>query len=267
MLPLWDNIPSERFPFVNYAIIASCVVAFLIQLSAPQGDDSMVLEYAMIPYRVTHPSQSQIVVEERSPTGQVEQHVVDLESHSPGWVTLVTCMFLHGGWMHIIGNMWFLYIFGDNIEDRFGHLGYAIMYLISGLAAGLMHIATDGMSLVPTIGASGAIAGVMGAYLLLYPRAMVMTLIPFGVFSRMVPVPAPIFLGIWFVFQLFSGLQPASGGGGGVAWWAHVGGFVAGLGMTAALRQLGALYPAPETRYPIDNRSPRMEFPPWQRPY
>lgn len=265
MLPLWDDIPSEREPFVNYAIIASCVIAFFFQLGAPQNDERMVYRFGMIPYRVTHPSQDRVMVETETGRGRVERQVVELRSPVPAFMTLFTCMFLHGGWMHIIGNMWFLYIFGDNIEDRFGHIGYAIMYLISGLAAGVMHIAVDSNSIVPTIGASGAIAGVMGAYLLLYPHAMVMTLIPLGAFSRTVPIPAPIFLGLWFLFQIVSGLQ-TDPGGGGVAWWAHVGGFIAGLGMTAGLRNLGALYPAPAVRHPVYRRPPD-DLPPWQRPY
>ena len=240
MFPLWDDVPATRFPFVSYAIIAACSVAFFLQLRAPEGGERIVREFGMIPIRVTHPKENQVVVETRTERGSVGREIVDLKSPVPPLFTLVTCMFLHGGWMQIIGNMWFLYIFGDNTEDRFGHVGFALMYLVSGVAAGIMHIAVDSNSLIPTIGASGAIAGVMGAYLWLYPKASVMSLVPLGVFSRLMPIPAPLFLGIWFVFQIFSGFRTEPGGAG-VAWWAHVGGFVAGLGMTVALHQLGWL--------------------------
>ncbi len=240
MFPLWDDVPASRIPFVSYAIIAACSVAFFLQLQAPEGGERIVREFGMIPIRVTHPTENQVVVETRTERGRLEREIVDLKSPVPPLFTLATCMFLHGGWMHIIGNMWFLYIFGDNTEDRFGHLGFALMYLVSGVAAGIMHIAVDANSFIPTIGASGAIAGVMGAYLWLYPKASVMSLVPFGIFSRLMPVPAPLFLGIWFAIQIFSGFRTEAGGAG-VAWWAHVGGFVAGLGMTVALYKLGWL--------------------------
>ena len=242
MFPLWDDVPSLRVPFVSYTLIAACVIAFLIQMSAPQGGEQIVREFGMIPLRVTHPAERQIIVETQTQNGRRHQEVLDLTSPIPPLVTLLTCMFLHGGLMHIVGNMWFLFIFGDNVEDRFGHVGFALMYLISGLAAGVMHILADSTSFIPTIGASGAIAGVMGAYMWLHPHASVMSLVPLGVFSRLMPVPAPLFLGIWFAFQVFSGVQTEPGGGG-VAWWAHVGGFVAGLGMTAGLYYLGGLNP------------------------
>ena len=247
MFPLWDDIPSERVPVVNYAIIASCAFVFFLQLQSPLGGEQFVRMYGMIPIRVTHPSEKRIIFESETQWGRIQRQVVELDSPVPPLLTLVTCMFLHGGLMHLVGNMWFLYIFGDNIEDRFGHIGYAMMYLICGLSAGAMHIAVDENSFIPTVGASGAIAGVMGAYLLLYPRALVMTLLPLGAFSRIVPIPASIYLGIWFLFQFLSGFQTEPGGGG-VAWWAHVGGFIAGLGMTAGLRQIGALNPPPRSR-------------------
>jgi membrane associated rhomboid family serine protease len=247
MLPLWDNIPSERVPVVNYAIILICVITFVLQIQAPEGVEQFVREFGMIPLRITHPSESRIIVESESDWGRIQRQIVDLSSPVPPLLTLVTSMFLHGGLMHIVGNLWFLYIFGDNIEDRFGHIGYALMYLICGVSAGVMHVAMDENSIVPTIGASGAIAGVMGAYLFLYPHAVVMTLVPFGVLTRIVPIPAAVFLGLWFLFQIFSGVQ-TNPGGGGVAWWAHVGGFLAGLGTTTSLHQIGALNPPPRQR-------------------
>jgi hypothetical protein len=137
-------------------------------------------------------------------------------------------MFLHGGFLHIIMNMWFLYIFGDNIEDRLGHFRYVIFYLFCGVAAGLVHLFTNWSSNIPTIGASGAISGVMGAYLLLYPRSKIMTLIPIFLFFQFIEIPAFVFLGYWILIQLFSAsLTPRNVGG--VAFWAHIGGFVAGL--------------------------------------
>src|SRR5262249_34301990 len=145
---------------------------------------------------------------------------------SPWW-TLLTCMFLHGGWLHIIGNMWFLYIFGDNVEDRLGHFGYALFYLGSGVFASLTHLLTNASSTVPTLGASGAIAGVMGAYMVLYPHARVLTLIPIFYFIQILLLPAPLFLGIWFLIQAFQGTFAITSAkeGAGVAWWAHIGGF------------------------------------------
>jgi membrane associated rhomboid family serine protease len=139
-------------------------------------------------------------------------------------------MFLHGGWFHLGGNMLYLWIFGDNIEDRMGHVGFLIFYVISGIAAVMTHILLDPNSSVPLVGASGAIAGVLGAYLVLFPRARILSLIPFGFFSRFVHVPAIYFLPIWFVLQLISGLgSMVAGQAEGIAWWAHVGGFVAGM--------------------------------------
>lgn len=143
---------------------------------------------------------------------------------------LLTSQFLHGGWLHIIGNMWFLWIFGDNIEDRLGHFKFLLFYLLCGFAAGLTHVYTNPSSDVPTIGASGAVAGVMGAYIILYPRAKVLTLIPIFFFIQFVEIPAFIFLGVWFLIQFLSGafVLAANEVYTGVAWWAHIGGFVIG---------------------------------------
>jgi membrane associated rhomboid family serine protease len=139
-------------------------------------------------------------------------------------------MFLHGGWLHILGNMWFLHIFGDNIEDRLGHIKYLFFYLLSGIGAAFTQVALNPASGVPMVGASGAIAGVMGAYVFLYPRARIVTLIPIIVFLQVIELPAFVFLGLWFVLQIFSGLTSLGIGAdaGGVAWWAHIGGFAAG---------------------------------------
>ncbi|RPI86226.1 MAG: rhomboid family intramembrane serine protease [Planctomycetaceae bacterium] len=245
MFPLRDNIPSRSAPIVNYAMIAACTVVFLMQL-ADQADqrDDMVEKLGMIPFRVSHPGEMVIIREpvvEQTPFG-LRKAVVERELAPlafPPALTLLTCVFLHGGWLHFIGNMWFLYIFGDNVEDRLGHLGYLLMYLGCGIAASAVHLLTDRNSMIPTIGASGAIAGVMGAYMLFYPRAQVIALIPLFVFMEVIAVPAPIFLGIWFLMQFFSGTAAiTSAESGGVAWWAHIGGFAAGFGVAGLLQVL-----------------------------
>ncbi|TWU47075.1 rhomboid family intramembrane serine protease [Rubripirellula reticaptiva] len=232
MIPLRDNIPSRTTPIVNYAIIAICALAFITQLSEPEG--TIAESFGMVPLRVSDPSaiatlqhQAQVRTPEGIQTVIVE-HTLAPAVIAP-WMTIVSCMFLHGGWMHFLGNMWFLYIFGDNVEDRLGHVGYAVAYLGTGIAAGLAHYVTDPTSPIPTIGASGAIAGVMGAYAWLYPHARVQAVLPIFIILQIFVLPAPVFLGIWFALQTFSGVSAsASGEAGGVAWWAHIGGFVAG---------------------------------------
>jgi membrane associated rhomboid family serine protease len=232
MFPIRDDVPTRTLPVVNYAIIGICVVVFALQAGGPEGGQRMVFEYGMVPARVSGalPPDMTVVFEAPGPRGEVHRIEAPPPAVTP-WLTVITCMFLHGGLMHIVGNMWFLYIFGDNVEDRYGHFGYALVYLGSGIAASVLHLATDPSSQVPTVGASGAIAGVMGAYFLLYRHARVMTLIPLGVFTQLVAVPAPFFLGLWFVMQLVSAAATPAGGGG-VAFWAHVGGFVAGVATT-----------------------------------
>jgi len=146
------------------------------------------------------------------------------------WLTIFSAMFLHGGWLHIVSNMWVLFIFGDNVEDRMGSGGYLVFYLLSGVAAGLMQAFLLPSSSVPMVGASGAIAGVLGAYLVLYPRARILSLVPILFIFTLIEIPAPIFLLFWFALQLFSGVLSLSGtAGSGIAWWAHVGGFVFGV--------------------------------------
>lgn len=264
MFPLWDDVPAERVPVVNYAIIVSCVLAFLVQLGAPVDDESIVREFGMIPVRVTHPEKKQAIMQGRDERGRLVEEEVSLESPVSPWATLVTCMFLHGGLMHLVGNMWFLFIFGDNVEDRFGHVRYLLMYLLSGVAAGVLHIVSAPNSAIPTVGASGAIAGVMGGYLLLYPHARVMSLVPLGVFTRIVPVPAVFFLGFWFLIQIVSGLADNGGAGGGVAWWAHVGGFGMGLGSTFLMRSAGWLSPPPQPKLVYGFPQYREERRPWE---
>jgi membrane associated rhomboid family serine protease len=176
--------------------------------------------------------------------------------HDPeAWWTLLTCMFLHGGWMHFVGNMWTLYLFGDNVEDRMGSARFLVFYLLCGLAAGLTHVLTDPNSLIPTIGASGAIAGVLGAYFVLFPTARIITLVPILFMPFIVEIPAIFYLGVWFMSQLFSGTLALIGPGyyEGVAWWAHVGGFVAGLALLPVFKK-------PRRQY---RRSYADEYWPW----
>lgn len=210
MIPIRDAIRSKNFPVVNIMIIIANSLAFLWQLSlGPQLKEALLL-YGIVPVRYSDPLLS-------SQFTMFEQIL-----------PFFTSMFLHGGFMHILGNMWFLYIFGDNIEDRLGHLRYLIFYLLCGMAASLIHLYTNWESNLPTIGASGAISGIMGAYLLLYPGSRILTLVPIFFFLQFVEIPAFIFLGYWLLLQLFSAsLTPKNVGG--IAFWAHIGGFVAGL--------------------------------------
>jgi len=236
MIPLRDNIRSDTTPVVNYLIIAVCGLAFLVQLAdQSDGQDHLVESLGMIPERVLHPDEPIAIrktVMVRTQFG-IEQRELDHEAAEPPfspWFTLFTCMFLHGGWMHFMGNMWFLHIFGDNVESRFGHFGYLAMYLGCGVASSAAHLAANASSAMPTIGASGAIAGVMGAYLFLFPRATVLTLVPIFFFIQILVIPAPVFLVIWFAMQFFQGaFSITAHESGGVAWWAHVGGFAAGF--------------------------------------
>lgn len=240
MIPLRDSIPPRTTPIVNHLLILACVVVYGFQFMDERDGRGEILEQmAMIPARVTHPD-TPVTVRERvrveTSLGfpmQVEREVpVSQPPFSPAW-TLLTCIFLHGGVGHLLGNMWSLWIFGDNVEDRLGHVRYLLFYLLCGVAASAVHLLSDRNSMIPTVGASGAIAGVMGAYLLLYPRATVMTLIPLGFFSQVIAVPALYFLLFWFGLQFVSGAMSAGGGeAGGVAWWAHIGGFAVGAAIT-----------------------------------
>lgn len=266
MLPIRDNIPHRRFPFVNYAIIAICGVAFLAQQASETDDgrDRLSEAYGMIPARVLHPDQPitvDVPVIVRTRFG--EERGLQTRSYaappfSP-WLTLLTCIFLHGSWMHILGNMWFLHIFGDNVEDRFGHLGYLLFYLGGGIAASVSHLLSATGSEVPTIGASGAIACVMGAYMRLYPHAKVLAILPIFVFVQMFVVPAPLFLGIWFIMQLLEGAS-ASGAEAGVAWWAHIGGFAVGYVFALFLEMSGATNPPVQTVLPNTERMTHYRY-------
>jgi membrane associated rhomboid family serine protease len=250
MIPIRDNIPSNTIPLVNYAMIGICAVAFLFQLTSDSRGISLVERFGMIPARVQNP-EAEIMLPEprvvRTPYGPRVEVVSRPAQPSavPPWLTLLTCIFLHGGWMHFLGNMWFLFIFGDNVEDRMGHLGYLVFYLVAGVAASLSHLLTASGSPIPTIGASGAIAGVMGAYLCLYPKAMVLSVIPIFIFIEMIVLPAPVFLGLWLALQFFQGVSSiTSSPTAGVAWWAHIGGFVMGVVVAKILDLTHHLNPA-----------------------
>lgn len=214
MIPIQDTVPSRSVPLVTRGLILLGGLVFLQELALPpERLEQLIVLLGMVPARLGHDPEA--------------------------WWTLLTCMFLHGGWMHFVGNMWTLYLFGDNVEDRMGSARFLVFYLLCGLAAGLTHVVTDPNSSIPTIGASGAIAGVLGAYFLLFPTARVITLIPVFFWPFLVEVPAVFYLGVWFVSQLFSGTLALIGPGyyEGVAWWAHVGGFVAGLALVPVFKK------------------------------
>jgi membrane associated rhomboid family serine protease len=230
MFPLRDTIPSMRFPAVTIGLIVVNACVFLFELGvSTRGLDAVFYQWGIVPCTFTSTCQARIL----TPGGfrSVALH--------PNYLTLLSSMFLHGGWMHIIGNMWSLWIFGDNVEDRMGRVGFLCFYLLSGLAAGALHIAFNPLSRVPTVGASGAIAGVMGAYLLLFPYARVLTLVPIFIFLQTIELPAVFFLGFWFLTNLLSGIGSlaAHTGAGGVAWWAHIGGFLLGVLWALPLRR------------------------------
>jgi membrane associated rhomboid family serine protease len=214
MIPLRDDIPSRHLPWMTFAVIAVNLGVFLFQLRL---GDSQVVElfyrFGIVPARYSHPE-----------TGFWLQFPLER------YVPFVTSMFLHGGWLHLIGNMWSLWIFGDNVEDRMGRFRFLAFYLLCGLAAGGVHWVSDPQSTIPTVGASGAIAGVMGAYFLLFPRARIITVIPVFFYPLLLEIPAYFFLAYWFAVQVLSGTLALAGPGqvGGVAWWAHGGGFLAG---------------------------------------
>lgn len=261
MIPLRDNIPARTVPFVNYSVVVLCGLVFVAQLLESSDRSTLVEQYGMIPARVLHPARPIEVPVARELTGEYEMRrtpsgdVVAVPlvrtvtrpaapAAVPAWLTLLTCIFLHGGWMHFLGNMWFLWIFGDNVEDRFGHVGYLLFYLLSGVAASVAHLMSAPDSVMPTIGASGAIAGVMGAYLISYPHARVLAAIPIFFYIEMVVLPAPIFLGIWLLIQLFQGVSSITAvETTGVAWWAHIGGFAAGAAIAWILDKVHFLRP------------------------
>lgn len=243
MIPLRDDNPTTQVPVVTLALIAACTGVFLLQGAGQEVLDDVTARFSMVPARVF----GEDAVLELS-TGYGRSSSVRLPPAAVNeWLTLLTCTFLHGSWLHLIGNVWILWIFGDNVEERFGRVKYLLFYLLCGVLASATHLFTDPRSPVPTVGASGAIAGVMGAYIVLYPHARVHALLPIGFFLQFVVVPAWVFLGIWFALQVIPGLATLGAEAvGGVAWWAHIGGFVAGAVAALLMRVLGALRPQPQ---------------------
>lgn len=210
MFPLYDTLRARRFPLVNWLLIAANVAVFLYELKlGPSALNSFISTWSLVPSRL-------------------------YADPSAAWMTIFSSMFLHAGWFHILSNMWILFIFGDNIEDRMGKAGYLIFYLLSGTAAALLESWLMKTSNQPMVGASGAIAGVLGAYLVLFPRARIASLVPILFIFTVIQIPAYLFLLLWFGSQLFSGFLSLEGAdAGGIAWWAHIGGFV--FGMVAVL--------------------------------
>ena len=210
MIPIRDTIQSKNYPVVNTIIIGANVLLYLVQLA--QGDrlNEFIITYGLVPARYSVPQ------------------IAAYFTFSQQILSFFSFMFIHGGFLHLLGNMWSLYIFGDNVEDRLGPIRYLLFYLLCGLLSGLSHLFINLHSQVPTIGASGAIAGVMGAYILLFPGAKILTLIPIFFIPYFIQIPAFLFLGFWFLLQFISAAG-SSGQAGGVAWWAHIGGFLFGM--------------------------------------
>jgi membrane associated rhomboid family serine protease len=222
MIPLRDTQPSYTFPFVTVSIIVLNVLAFLYEfMMDPYELNFFIAHYGVIPTRFQ-------------------------------WMDVLTSIFLHGGWMHLIGNMWFLWIYGDNVEDILGHAQYLLFYLLCGLAATMVHVLFNGDSRVPTIGASGAIAGVMGAYVVKFPHSRITTLVPVFVFITTMEIPAYFILLYWFVIQFFSGIGSVGHSHlsqGGVAWFAHIGGFLAGVVLILVMRTQERFTHRPDMRW------------------
>ncbi len=222
MIPLKDDIPSDSFPFVNYGIIALNIVFFFVELSQGPALVKFLHQFGFVPLRFTVMLQ--------------DPNVSFLETILP----IFTAMFLHGGWLHLIGNMLYLYIFGDNVEDVLGHFRYAIFYLLCGFIAAMMQYMLHPYSNVPMIGASGAIAGVLGAYFVLFPFARIYTLVIIFFFVEIIAVPAFFYLFFWFILQFLNGsaaLAFRGVSGQGIAWWAHIGGFLAGVVLVFMFRR------------------------------
>jgi len=215
MIPLKDMTPRQSFPVMTLVLIGINIVVFIHQITLPgAAGDAFIKTYGLVPFRISQ---------------ALAGHHYTLQQ---ALIPLFTCMFLHGGFLHIIGNMWFLWIFGANVEDRMGPLPYLIFYLICGIGSGVAEVAFSWGSHVPSIGASGAISGVLGAYIVLFPKSRILSLVPLLIIWFLWKVPAVIFIGLWFIMQFLSGvisLGAQSAAVGGVAWWAHVGGFLLGL--------------------------------------
>ena len=221
MIPIKDNIPSRQVPYVTYILIGINAFVFLLEILLRPSLGGFFHYFGIVPIRYSLPD--------------IREQFTLVEQLIP----FFTSMFLHGGLLHILGNMWTLYIFGDNVEDYLGHLRFFLFYIACGVLAAIFHLLTNLFSQVPTIGASGAIAGVMGAYFLLYPHARVLVMIPIFFFLDIIEIPAFIFLGFWFFIQFFNGTFSLGTSNiyGGIAWWAHIGGFLGGLYIISLVRK------------------------------
>jgi membrane associated rhomboid family serine protease len=231
MFPIRDDNPHFLTPYVTYAIVGINVAAWLLVqgLGTEPALSRSVCELGLVPGELLQ----SVAAGTSVPIGPNTACVV---TETPSWLSAVTHMFLHGSWMHIIGNMWFLWIFGNNVEDSMGHARFAVFYLLCGLAAAALQILSNSESAIPMVGASGAIGGVMGAYVLLYPRVNVHMLVILGFYVTTFAIPAIWMLGYWFLVQVIGGLGSIGARGGGVAFWAHVGGFVAGAALVLVFR-------------------------------
>ncbi len=250
MIPLRDDVPSRSLPIVNYALLGLNVAVFAYELSLGRDLASLFQRAAVIPSLYS------------GATGHAGGWAILAHTAHPELAArIVASMFLHGGFLHIIGNMLYLWIFGDNVEDRMGHGRYLVFYLVCGWVAAFAHIWSQAGSRVPSVGASGAIGGVLGAYMVLYPRARVVTLLPLGLFTQIVRVPALLLLAFWFLQQFLAGtltLSARSAETGGVAWWAHIGGFAAGVALVAVF-QRPRRRPRSRDAWWSDRRSPRAK--------
>ena len=214
MIPIRDDIRTRRAPVVTWTLIAINALVFVYQLSLPPAElEQLFMLYGLVPARLAHP-----------------EWAAEIGFPPAGLITLITSTFLHGGWLHILSNMWILWIFGDNVEDEMGRFRFLLFYLVCGAIAGAAHFLAHPDSIVPTVGASGAIAGVLGGYFLMHPKARVLTVFPIIFIPLFFWMPAVLFLLIWFLMQLLQGSASglATDAVGGVAWWAHIGGFIAG---------------------------------------
>ncbi len=241
MIPIRDTQPSTCFPVVTYILMGINLLVFFLQIQTGFDNRVFFYSYGLVPAKYT--------------VHEISRHF----SLGNQLFSILSYMFLHGGFLHFIGNMWSLYIFGDNVEEYFGSLRFLGFYLICGIISGLAHFFLNPVSMVPTIGASGAIAGVMGAYFLLYPKSQILTLIPIIIIPWFVEIPAFIFLGVWFLIQFLN--AAGAGAGSGIAWWAHIGGFIAGLLLVKLNKKL------PETgtgkkisQFTARKRSPKLQM-------
>lgn len=255
MFPLYDENPTERLPIVTVLIVVANALAFVWEVNLPPPKlEQVVVHNGFVPARLTALEDNRVV----SAPGEFQKEYPLAPDANAVYRSAFTCMFLHGSWMHLIGNMWFLWLFGNNIEDRIGHLRFVIFYLLGGLAATGVHWYVQPLSSTPVIGASGAVSAVLGAYAVTFPHARVKTLVVLIVFITFIDLPALIVLGFWFLTQLLEAARAFEMGqrgliSGGVAWWAHVGGFVMGL-VSVQLFKLGVPYDRPQRFHRTINR-------------